>query len=386
MKILITSDLYTTKTNGVVTSLLNLTEQLLAMGHDVRILSFSDTRRDKRDDRAYLLGSRSIGWVYPNLRMPRRLYRHRYIKELIRWKPDVIHSQCEFFSFQYARYISEAVGAPLVHTYHSLYEQYVPYLIPSRRFGEYLVRTVSRRRLAGTAAVIAPTEKVRAALGRYRVDAPISVIPSGLRLEQHRSPISDEERSELRRRHGIREEQTVLLNLGRLGTEKNIEELLTLLAPVLQEDDSLVFMVVGDGPDREHLEAFARELGIGSRVIFTGMVSPADVHRYYRIADIFLCASTSETQGLTYIEAAANRLPLLCRRDPCLDGVLLEGENGFAYTDAEEFSEGLRQLMDDAFRRRAGEISEQISRRYGCEDFAKAVETVYETSLDQTTC
>ena len=140
MKILITTDLYSTETNGVVTSVKNLAEELSANGHDVRILTLSGDIRSHRDGSVYYIRSIPIG-VYPNVRMPLS-YRHRLIKELIEWKPDVIHSQCEFFSFQYARRISKLTGAPIVHTYHTLYEQYVKYLIPSKRLGKAVVRVV----------------------------------------------------------------------------------------------------------------------------------------------------------------------------------------------------------------------------------------------------
>ena len=80
------------------------------------------------------------------MRMPLS-FRHRLIKELIEWKPDVIHSQCEFFSYQFALRISKKTGAPIVHTYHTLYEQYVKYVIPSKRLGKTLVRVLSKKRL-----------------------------------------------------------------------------------------------------------------------------------------------------------------------------------------------------------------------------------------------
>ena len=94
----------------------------------------------------------------------------------------------------------------------------------------------------------------------------------------------------------------------------------------LLEQEKLMLVIVGDGPARQDLEQAVKELEIEDHVIFTGMVPPDQVQNYYQIADVFVCASTSETQGLTYIEAAANALPLLCRRDPCLENVLEDGK------------------------------------------------------------
>lgn len=134
MKILITTDLFTIETNGVVTSVKNLWDELKKKGHEVKILTLSENVHSHRDGEVYYIRSMPFA-VYPNVRMP-LTYRHRLIKELIEWKPDVIHTQCEFFTYQFARRISKKTGAPIVHTYHTLYEQYVTYVIPSRRLGK----------------------------------------------------------------------------------------------------------------------------------------------------------------------------------------------------------------------------------------------------------
>ena len=127
MKILITTDLFTTSTNGVVTSVRNLYEELTQKGHDVRILTLSGGRESYKKNHIYYIKSIPIDFVYPDVRMPLS-YRSGLIRELVDWKPDVVHSQCEFFSFQFAQRIAKLTGAPIVHTYHTLYEQYVNYL------------------------------------------------------------------------------------------------------------------------------------------------------------------------------------------------------------------------------------------------------------------
>lgn len=380
MKILITVDLYTTDTNGVVTSVNNLLEELRKKGHEVKILTLSDTRRSRKDGNVYYIRSMPFS-VYPNVRMP-LAYRHRYEKELIDWKPDIIHSQCEFFSFQFAKHISKNTGAPIVHTYHTLYEQYVTYVLPSRRLGESVVRVFSRKRLKNVDNVVAPTHKVEETLRGYGMKNEISVVPSGINLEQHRERISEEERRAKRRELGISDDKTVLINLGRLGTEKNLEELMSLFAKACKTNDNLVFLIVGDGPARESLENQARELGVDDRVVFTGMVKPAEVQKYYQLGDVFASASTSETQGLTYIEAAANGLPLLCRQDKCLDEVLIQGENGYEYTDEDEFFKSIEAILaDPEWCESAGKKSEKIADAFDTGAFGDAIEKIYEAVL-----
>ena len=99
----------------------------------------------------------------------------------------------------------------------------------------------------------------------------------------------------------------------------------------MQNLPDAVLLIVGDGPERAVLEQQAQSLGVADRVIFVGAVPPAEVPRYYALGDVFVSASTSEAQGLTYIEAMAAGLPLLCHADPCLDALVREGETGWAY-------------------------------------------------------
>jgi len=378
LKILITTDLYTVKTNGVVTSVRNLLEELTQLGHEVRVLTLSEKMRSHREDNVYYIKSMPLGVVYPGVRMPVS-YRHRYLKELIAWKPDVIHSQCEYFTYQFAGYISRKTGAPIVHTYHTLYEQYVTYVIPSKRLGVYLVGVLSKFRLRKAKAVVAPTAKVEGVLKTYGLRNPIHVIPSGIALEQHKQRISTEERSRRRAELGIREDQIVLLNLGRLGTEKNLSELLELFAIARSQNSQLVFLIVGDGPARRELEEKAQQLQVREHVIFTGMVPPEQVHAYYQLGDVFVSASTSETQGLTYLEAAANGLPLLCRRDPCLDGVLVEGRNGWEYEAREDFCRIIDAICaNPGCCDTAGDESQEIAAGFDKSCFAQRIEDVYE--------
>ena len=380
MKVLITTDLYTTNTNGVVTSVRNLMEELEKKGHEVRVLTVSEKLKSHQDDNIYYIKSLPLGVVYPDVRMPISYHHHRFIQELIDWKPDVIHSQCEFFSYQFASYISRKTGAPIVHTYHTLYEQYVTYIFPSQRIGAFFVGKLSKYRLRKAEAVVAPTQKVEAVLKNYGVQNPIHVVPSGIALEQHKERISEEERREKRSALGIPEDALVLLNLGRLGTEKNLTEVVELFAIAREQNSKLMLLIVGDGPVRKELEELSSKLDVADHVIFTGMVDPSEVHKYYQLGDIFVSASTSETQGLTYIEAAANGLPLLCRKDPCLDGVLVEGKNGYEYEAQQEFCELLDTILSRPDWWHTAQMqSKKIADTFDKSSFAQRIEDIYES-------
>ena len=381
MKVLITTDLYTTATNGVVTSVKNLVEVLKARGHQVRILTLADNSHSYRIGNVYYIRSLPIGFIYPDIRMPTS-YRHRLIKELIKWQPDVIHSQCEFFTYQYASYIGKKTGAPVVHTYHTLYEQYAAYVLRIKGVGEKAVGKFSRIRLKKADRIIAPTRKVENVLRSYGIQVPISVVPSGIRLEQHKGRLTPEQRAEGRKALGIAPEAPVLVSVGRVGNEKKLDDLIRYFSEVSPKREDLRFLIVGGGPAKESLEKLAADLDVADKVIFAGMVAPDKVQEYYQLGDVFVCASTSETQGLTYVEASANGLPLLCRKDPCLLDVMVVGENGYEFTDAASFREGLDKILaDEQWRKQAGERSRQIAAGFSKEAFGAAVEEVYRSVL-----
>ena len=168
MKVLITTDWYRPAVNGVVTSVRNLAEGLSALGHEVRILTLSGSIRSYREGNVTFIGSVSVGMVYPNARL-RTARGEALVQELADWKPDIVHSQCEFSTFSFAKRITAACGCPLVHTSHTVYEDFTHYFSPNVRFGRFLAAKFSRHVLAQTDAVIVPTEKIRTMLRGYGV-------------------------------------------------------------------------------------------------------------------------------------------------------------------------------------------------------------------------
>lgn len=380
MKILITSDWNDLAVNGVATSVKNLRRSLEERGHEVRVLTLSQSRRSWQRDGVMYLGSLPVGRIYPGARLLTALA-GKWVREIIGWKPDIVHSQCEFSTFFLARRIADELDIPLVHTYHTVYEDYTHYFSPSRRLGKKAVATLSRRIAAMTDDMIVPTEKVRRLLLGYGVRTPIHVVPSGIDLGRFRGSPCGEFAREQREKLGIPQERKILVYVGRLAEEKNLEEMLRFRANM--GGDSITLLIVGGGPWKERLENTAAQLGLQAPdVVFAGMVPPETVASWYRMGDLFVSASTSETQGLTYIEAAANGLPLLCRQDDCLADVLQEGENGYEYTSAEEFLHAIDAVMDDPeWRAAAAKRSEEIAASFDKKNFGEAIEMVYESVL-----
>lgn len=384
MKILITSDWYSPAVNGVVTSVVNLRRELERRGHEVRVLTLSQTTHSWEQDSVTYLGSVPAGLVYPGARL-RTAVARRLIQALADWRPDVIHSQCEFSTFFLARRLAEELHVPLIHTYHTIYEDYTHYFSPSVRFGKKAVALFSRWVAARTDCIIAPTGKTRMLLQHYGVSCPVFVVPSGIDLKPFGQEPDPLRSAVLRSSLGISEDRTVLVFVGRLAEEKNAAELLRCRAAL--GDRPLTLLLVGDGPDRERLEGEAAQLGLRAPdVVFAGMVPPGEVAGWYQLGDLFVSASTSETQGLTYIEALAAGVPALCRADPCLTGVIRDGENGWQYRDEEDFLEKIRCFLDSPDRwaqlsRNARKGAEEFS----AETFAARIEAIYEEQIARRT-
>ena len=374
MKILLTTDTWTPTINGVVTSAVTLRAALTAQGHEVRVLTLAGDSRTYTEDGVTYLGSLDAGLVYPGARLRAPALNHA-IKDLIDWCPDVVHSQCEFSTFAPARRIARAVGAPLIHTYHTVYEDYTHYFSPSRSMGRKMAALFTRMICASCNAVIAPTPKISRLLAGYGVHCLVRVIPTGLDLQRFSTTPDPQLRSALH----LPADKTVLLSLGRLAKEKNTAELIAAM-PQLPH---AVLLIVGDGPERAALEQQAQALGAAEQVIFTGAVPPAEVPRYYALGDAFVSASTSGAQGLPYSEALATGLPLLCRADPCVDTLIREGESGWTYQTPTELVARAAALPTGKALAAMRNAARCAAQPYTKEQFGLAVARLYAEVLGQ---
>lgn len=375
MKILLTTDTWTPTINGVVTSAVTLRAALTAQGHEVRVLTLSGDSHTYTKDGVTYLGSLDAGLVYPGARLRAPALNHA-IRDLIDWYPDIVHSQCEFSTFAPARRIAHAVGAPLIHTYHTVYEDYTHYFSPSRSMGRKMAALFTRMICASCDAVIAPTPKISRLLAGYGVHCPVRIISTGLDLQRFAVPRD----AELRKQLGLppkAENKTVLLSLGRLAKEKNTAELIDAMRKL----PDAVLLIVGDGPECVALEQQAQSLGVADRVIFAGAVPPDQVPRYYALGDVFVSASTSEAQGLTYIEAMAAGLPLLCRADPCLDTLVREGETGWTYHTPAELAARAAALPKGEQLAAMRESARRAVQPYTKEQFGLEVARFYAAAL-----
>ncbi len=375
MKILITSDLDTSVVTGVNTSVFNLKRELEKKGHEVRILTLSDSLHDKKGKENYRLGSFHIDFIYPGLSftLPRK---RRLTKELLEWHPDIIHSQMEGATLLYAFFLSRKARIPHVHTWHTDYSHYFHYLPPSYLLGKKGMYAILRFISKKFDMLIVPSQKTYDEIKIHRMHTPLKIIPTGIHFELYAKE-NPQSRNKIRQRYGIAENECIFLFIGRTGKEKNIEELIRYCDSDRLKNIRL--MVVGSGTNLSHLRQLALKSRHPERFIFTGLIKPDNLPMYYHAADIFVSASTSETQGLTYLEAVASSLPLLCRNDKALKNIIKNEESGFIYNNRAEFLKYASKLCKHPELRKniAQKALLSIGKQYTDKAFTQSVEKIY---------
>ena len=380
MNIGIFTDTYYPELNGVANSAWLLKRSLEALGHTVYVFTVSNP--EAREKEKHVFRARSLPFLLLRERRMGLPVARLWYSKVEPLHLDIIHNQTEFSLGHLGHMTAIHFHLPLVHTYHTIYEDYTHYLHMPKFSDARLkkvVRTFSRYCCHTADSVIVPTQKVEHLVRSYGVKRDIHVIPTGVSLEKFRNPDPDEV-ARLKRELDVRAEDFTLLFVGRLSKEKNLEELVRMMPAVREHYPAVRLLIVGGGPARPDLEALCRELGLDREAVrFAGEAPWSQVQNYYALGDVFVNASNSETQGLTYLEAEAAGLPLLVRRDECLKGFLTNGREGFAFENQDEFVAYLELLMQDP--KRFGSRAAETAYGYGELHFAKEVLKVYEETL-----
>ena len=374
MKILLATDEYINQINGITNSVVALKNELTKLGHDVRVLTLSPNNKSYVMDSDYYISSIHVP-IYPDARYSFRK-NDKLLKKIIEWSPDLVHIQTEYSARVLANKIIKKLNIPYVITCHAMYEDYIRYWCPSKKLGKFIIKKLSNKYYNPSKALVVPSIKLKKKEIEYGVKCPIEVIPTGIDLEKFNNRISLEERKKLLKKYNIDIDKKVLVTVSRVAVEKNIEEIINYFKLLLEKDSNYRLLIVGDGPDKKNLENLVGKLELNEYVKFTGMIMPDEVYKYYQLGDVFVCASTSESQGLTYVEALASSLPLVCRKDDCLLDIIETGQNGFIYENHDEFIESVLKTNKDM-----GKKSLKISKKYSKEEFGITMEKLYKEIL-----
>ena len=302
MNIGIFTDSYFPQLSGVATSIKTLKDALEKQGHNVFIFTTTDPHIKKGAVEANIFRFSSVPFIsFTDRRVAFRGF-FEATKVAREVKLDIVHTQTEFALGMIGKYVAHQLKIPAIHTYHTMYEDYLHYVLNGHLLRPYHVKQFTNVYLKNMDGVIAPSKRVEALLKRYRVDIPMRVIPTGVDVNSLNKAANNDMRQEL----GIPADAPVLLTLSRVAEEKKIDRILNAMPEIIDEFPETRLVIAGDGPDMEVLQEQVERLTLEDNVIFTGDVPHDDVGSYYKMADLFVSASDTETQGLTYIEALAS--------------------------------------------------------------------------------
>ena len=302
MNIGIFTDSYFPQLSGVATSIKTLKDALEKQGHNVFIFTTTDPHIKKGTVEANIFRFSSVPFIsFTDRRVAFRGF-FEATKVAREVKLDIVHTQTEFALGMIGKYVAHQLKIPAIHTYHTMYEDYLHYVLNGHLLRPYHVKQFTNAYLKNMDGVIAPSKRVEALLKRYKVNIPMRVIPTGVDINSLNKPETVDVRKEL----DIPDEVPVLLTLSRVAEEKKIDRILNAMPEILDEFPQTRLVIAGDGPDMEVLQEQVERLTLEDSVIFTGDIPHDDVGSYYKMADLFVSASDTETQGLTYIEALAS--------------------------------------------------------------------------------
>lgn len=342
MRIGLFTDTYPPFINGVSTSVFMLKKALERQGHQVFVVTINpETYHYKFDEDNTVIRIPGLPIGIYDYRLS-TVYPLRAVNTIRKWKLDVIHSHTEFSVGTFARFISRQFNIPLVHTYHTLYEDYVYYITkgyfdkPSKKIVEYLTKFYCDNTAN---ELIVPTKKIYDLFKeKYNVEKNIYIIPTGIEIDRfYKENISTESIDEVREKIGVSKKNFNILFVGRLAKEKNVDLLLSAQKKINEKDKNINLIIVGDGPDMAEYKQTAKKLGISKNVFFVGKVPWEDIPKYYRVADVFATASTSETQGLTVIEAMAASIAPICIDDESFRNTVANDLNGKIFKNEDEY-------------------------------------------------
>ena len=377
MNIGLFTDTYFPQVSGVATSIKTLRDELIAQGHHVYIFTSSDPRAtDSPEDGIYRFPSvpfvsfkdRRIaftGWLKV-LRIARKL------------DLDIVHNQTEFSLGVMGKMVAKELGIPCIHTYHTMYQDYLHYIANGRVLKPKDVARLAHLYLKNMAGVIAPSERVLDTLESYHVESPIRVIPTGVNLRVYRLRDTPEQKLSMRQKYGYDRDTPVLLSLSRLAFEKNIQELIASMPDVLAKEPTAQLLIVGDGPARQSLERQVREMNLRDHVTFAGQISNDEVPHYYQIADVFVSASDSESQGLTYDESLASDMPIVVRRSEYTDQLIDDPGIGMSFQKRADLVKGILHYIQNPPVEEAKAKREQKLHDISAEVFGRRVVEFYE--------
>ena len=368
---------------GVPISIHRLYLGLVEKGNPVRIFapSYGSDEEEEQDVgicrcRTFTQGKRSSFRIT-------NVFSSRIRKELTDFRPDLVHVHHPFWLGWKGRNLARRAGFPVVFTYHTRLERYMHYVpIPGTALKEIAAHFIIKRFANRCDAIIAPTSSTEEYLRRLGVVSLVATIPTGINLREY-SRWSAAGVTEFRRRYAT-DDEILLVSISRMAREKNLDFLIDGVAKV-RALTGIPFrcLLVGDGPELVRLEKKVEDLGMNDQILFTGNMEPSDVARACLASDLFVFASTSETQGMVLLEAMAGGCPVVAVSSSGVYDVVEDGFNGFKVPEStDSWAKAVTRLLEDTELRESFSLnSRKFAEKYSEENISEKVLSLYRRVL-----
>lgn len=344
MKILFVSDVYFPRINGVSTSIRTFVEQMQNLGHVVHLIA-PDYGISTQDE-AWIkrIPARSI-YFDPEDKLMKYGEALQRLPELRQEGYDIVHVHTPFVAHYLGLKLARELNLPCVETYHTFFEDYLHHYLPwiPKALARGMARMISKRQCNAVDAIVAPSQPMLDVLRGYGVKVQSEVIPTGLQAHSFKAA----DGKAFRAKYGIAVDRPMLLYVGRVAFEKNINFLLDMTKVLIAQRPDVLLVVAGEGPAEASLHKLAKNLGLDNNIKFIGYL---DRHKAlnacYLAADVFVFASKSETQGLVLLEAMAQGTPVVAIAELGTASILVEGQGALiAADDTAQFAEKVNHLL-----------------------------------------
>lgn len=345
-------------------------------GHNIYI--FAPGESDGREGNVFYYKSRTFP-PYPQYKFPTplSLFSRRTVRAIKKMNVDIIHSHSPGITGLHGRIAANKAGIPLFFTFHTFIDDSVYLLFRSKSLQNATKQFIYRWLRIYThpcRCIIVPSPYVKRRLAEIIPNARFEIIPTGIDLKRF-------EGGDGRKIKEKFPDKKIILHVGRVVREKNIELIIKAAPHILKKIDA-VFVIVGEGPHKNALEKMVKEKHLSPHFIFTGFVDDRELMDYYKAADVFAFPSKYETQGLVALEAMAAGVPVVAAREKALPDFIRDGENGYL-ADADDEVEFAEKIMRATEERDVMARARKFVMDYSIERMAEKLEEVYEKYGDK---
>ena len=375
------SDVYFPRINGVSTSIKTFRNKLTELGHEITLITPEYGPYDRSDSLLLRMPARVVP-MDPEDRLMKTGAIYMLEQQLKEECYDLVHIQTPFVAHRVGVRLAHRLGIPVIESYHTYFEEYLYHYFPylPKSLMRYAARWFTRKQCNNVDALIVPSRAMNTVLQDYGVTRPMEIIPTGIEERYLNWPGITHFRNEYK----IDPDRPVLVHIGRVAHEKNIDFLFEVLLEVRLRIPDVLLLIAGEGPALGHLKSLSRKLGLENSVLFVGYLDrDSTLLECYLAGDAFIFASRTETQGLVLLEAMALGVPVVSTAVMGTKDILAPGKGGLiAEEDTQDFASRVVEILEDkSLRQRLSDEATDYARDWTADEMAVRMATFYEKTI-----